>query len=145
MGTVRIALIVASLLVSALLAGCIECGYEDYANVPQRSLNLASTCQDARTGLCFAYVWRHAAYRTGLTAVPCDQVGESLRWRGQEDELVCENMRYIRADQTRDPDLCFGYILDDAGNQKSNLAYVPCDPVVAAQQAGRVSLETFRP
>lgn len=130
---------------SVFLFSYIECGHSDYANHPQRSLNFASTCQDARTGLCFSYVWRHGSYRTGLSAVPCDHVRESLLWLSGEDERVCGGMRYIRADQTRDPDLCYGYLLDDAGNQKSNLAYVPCEPVLEADVGGRISLERFVP
>ncbi|MFC1638752.1 hypothetical protein ACFL26_00595 [Patescibacteria group bacterium] len=116
---------------------CDDCNWQRHTS-PSTEIAWMSTVQDTNTQLCFGYVYWHDR-RSSLTSIPCDAIRDSLRWGSEEDTFVQRELRYGEVVQARDRHICFAYLVGDEF-VRSNAAYVPCEPVFAAREAGRITV-----
>ncbi|MFH1047023.1 MAG: hypothetical protein V1738_01870 [Patescibacteria group bacterium] len=127
------------------LAGLVGCRTDDSSTADvRRSINTIRPVRDARTGLCFIYTDERSGTRFGLSSVSCEWVEPVLARSYEVGREVTDRLLYIRLSGER-ADLCFAFVEDDAGNQRSNLASVPCEVIIQAHDQGGLPVQQYWP
>jgi len=131
-----------ALVVLSLVAGCDLDGCN--ADFAARAAGSIKPVRDARTGLCFMYTSERGGSRYGLSQVNCELAQHALQRNAAEGRQVTDRLNYGYVVGERGT-LCLAYVNDDAGNLRSNLAVVPCEPVQQARQENGLPFTRFWP
>ncbi len=129
--------------VAVLMSACAmdDCGV---TQVDRAASSIKAAC-DARTGLCFVYSVERGGSRYGLSQLDCETVEHSLaRHHGASSKLMGQ-LRYGRLTGVADRSVCLAYAEGDGGNMRSNLAVVPCEPVLRAWESSDLPLRQLYP